>query len=88
MTREEVIEKLKGFDLIGSNEDIEFQEALDVSIKSLEAWDNVIEQIEHHKNLINTAQEMKFDNEYYLRGYESALLEILDIIKNQHLGGE
>lgn len=37
MTKEEAISKLKGFDLIGSNEDIEFQYALDMAISALSA---------------------------------------------------
>lgn len=36
MTKQEAIEILKGFDLIGSNEDIEFQYALDMAIEALE----------------------------------------------------
>ena len=36
MDKDEAIERLKGFDLIGSNEDIEFQEALDMAIEALE----------------------------------------------------
>lgn len=35
MTKEEAVKKLKGFDLIGSNEDIEFQYALDMAISAL-----------------------------------------------------
>lgn len=50
MTREEAIEKLKSFDLIGSNEDIEFQYALDMGIEALEKIDK-IDKIAHIKSV-------------------------------------
>lgn len=39
MTREEAIEKLKKFDFVGSNEDIEFLTALEMAIKALQEYE-------------------------------------------------
>ena len=50
MNNEEAIEKLKSFDLIGSNEDIEFQYALDMAIKALEQI-NKINKIAHIRSV-------------------------------------
>ena len=48
MTTQQATEKLKGFDLIGSNEDIEFQYALNIAIQALEQIQEIKDIIIQH----------------------------------------
>lgn len=69
MTREEAIEIYRKQQSLCLREN-DWYKALDIAIKSLEAWDKVIEEIENHR------RKTKSIDKYDLVG------DCLDIIKN------
>lgn len=66
MTKKEAVKKLKGFDLIGSNEDIEFQYALDMAIQALKekSTDEVVQKIRTAIGINLYEIASKFDESY------------------------
>ena len=76
MTRQEAIEYLKTF----RGYDLPIQEALNMAIRSLEAWDKIIEFIEDY-------YDVTWDDAYdYDGGIRDACVDIVEEIK-KHLKG-
>lgn len=64
MTPEEAIDKLKGFDFIGSNEDIEFQYALGMAIKALEQepkWIPVSDKLPNFNDIVLASADINLN---------------------------
>ena len=64
MRKEEAIEKLKKFDFVGSNEDIEFLTALEMAIKALEQepkWIPVSERLPNFNDIVLASTNSDYD---------------------------